>query len=537
VIPVLTADEMRRADQHAISQAGIPGRVLMENAGAAVARVVAERHPTASRIVVLCGRGMNGGDGFVVTRRLAARAQALLLGRRDDVTGDARHHLQECERAAPGRVTEVAAPEAWNGALARIEAADLLVDAVLGTGLRSAPNGLAALAIEAMRARLDAGVPVVAVDLPSGVPSDTGALDWAVAGATSTVTFAAPKRGHVLPPACDAVGELVVADIGIPSASVASAQPSLFLIEERDAARAFPRRPRSANKGDFGHVLIVAGSVGKAGAAALAAGGALRSGVGLVTVATPEPCLATVAGFRAEIMTEPLAVTGTGGLDPAGLQRLLALARERDAVVLGPGLGQDEGTRELVRRFVRECPVPLVIDADGLNALAPLGDEGRSLLRARGAATILTPHPGEMARLLDGKTAEVQRARAESALALARETGAIVVLKGERTLVAEPGGRAAVSSTGNPGMATGGTGDVLAGITGSLLARHGALLAATAAPFVHGRAGDLVAAQIGEEGLVAGDLIEVLPEAIESVRRAADGAPPGGAGGVRFASS
>src|SRR4029453_13637681 len=202
---------MRRADRHAISEAGIPGTVLMENAGAAVARVVAERHPAASRIVVLCGRGMNGGGGFVLQRRLPARAQALLLGRRDDVTGDARHHLQECERAAPGRVTEVAAAEAWKGALARIEAADLVVDAVLGTGLRSAPNRRAAPRHGVAR-RLEAGVPVVAVDLPSGVPSDTGALDWEVAGATSTVTFAAPKRGHVLPPARDAVGEPVVAD-------------------------------------------------------------------------------------------------------------------------------------------------------------------------------------------------------------------------------------------------------------------------------------------------------------------------------------
>ena len=189
-----------------------------------------------------------------------------------------------------------------------------------------------------------------------------------------------------------------------------------------------------------------------------------------------------------------------------------------------------------MRRFVRECPVPLVIDADGLNALAPLGDAGRALSRARGAATILTPHPGEMARLVDGKTADLQRARAEAALALARETGAIVVLKGARTLVAEPGGRAAVSPTGNPGMATGGTGDVLAGVTGSLLARHGALLAATAAPFVHGRAGDLAAARLGEEGLVAGDLIEALPLAIESVRTAAGGRPSG-AGGASFASS
>ena len=197
----------------------------------------------------------------------------------------------------------------------------------------------------------------------------------------------------------------------------------------------------------------------------LAAGGALRSGVGLVTVATPAPCLEVVATARAESMTEPLAVTGTGGLDPAGLAHLVSLARERDAVVLGPGLGQDDATRELVRRFVRECPVPLVIDADALNALAPLGAEGRALLR-RPAATILTPHPGEMARLVERPTAALQRDRAGAALGLAQETGVIVVLKGERTLVAEPGGSVAICPTGNPGMATGGTGDVLAGIVG-----------------------------------------------------------------------
>ena len=319
---------MRRADRHAISEAGIPGAVLMENAGAAVARAggrALSRRRAA--IVVLCGRGMNGGDGFVVTRRLAARAQALLLGRREDVTGDARHHLEECERAAPGRVTEVAAAEAWKGALARIEAADLVVDAVLGTGLRSAPNGLAALAIEAMRARLEAGVPVVAVDLPSGVPSDTGALDWAVAGATSTVTFAAPKRGHVLPPACDAVGELVVADIGIPPASIAAAAPSLFLIEDRDAALAFPRRSRSAHKGDFGHVLVVAGSVGKTGAAVLAAGGALRSGAGLVTVATPEPCLAIGGGVPRRDHDGAARRDGHGRPRPRRARRVCSLSR------------------------------------------------------------------------------------------------------------------------------------------------------------------------------------------------------------------
>ena len=264
--------------------------------------------------------------------------------------------------------------------------------------------------------------------------------------------------------------------------------------------------------------------MGKTGAAVLAAGGALRSGCGLVTVATPEPCLPIVAAARAEAMTEPLPATAGGGLDEAALPRLLDLAAARDAVVLGPGLGQDPGTRALVRAFVRACPVPLVIDADGLNALAPAGGEAGDLgaLR-RETPTILTPHPGEMARLAGRRAAEVQRERPGTAVGLARETGAIVVLKGERTLVAEPAGRAAIAATGNPGLATGGTGDVLAGVVGSLLARHGALLSATAAVVVHGRAGDLAARERGEEGLTAGDVVEALPAAIESLRRGAGG--------------
>ena len=264
-------------------------------------------------------------------------------------------------------------------------------------------------------------------------------------------------------------------------------------------------------------MLVVAGSVGKTGAAVLAASGALRSGVGLVTVATPAPCLPLVASARPELMTEALAVTGSGGLDPSGLDRLLALAADRDSAVLGPGLGQDAATRELVRAFARACPVPLVVDADGLNALAPLGADAKANLR-RPAPTILTPHPGEMARLLGRTTADVQRDRPSAATGLAGRTGAIVVLKGERTLVAEPNGRAAIVPCGNPGMATGGTGDVLAGVVGSLLARHGALVAATAAAYVHGRAGDLAAERWGEEGLTAGDLAEALPLAIERIR-------------------
>ena len=528
MIPVLTAEEMRQADRRTIEEIGLPGAVLMENAGAAVARLVEERFAGARRVVVLCGRGNNGGDGFVVARRLGGRARAFLLGPREGVLGDARTHLLACERSG-GRVSVVPDVATWAAALREVEASDLIVDAVLGTGLRAAPTGLARDAVAAIQGRFDAGVPVVAVDLPSGVPSDGGALDWPAVFATVTVTFAAAKRGHVLPPACHHVGALVVADIGISAESLAAAEPSLFLLEDRDAAGAFPMRRRDAHKGDFGHVLIVAGSLGKTGAAVLAAGGALRAGAGLVTVATPEPCLPVVAAARAEAMTEPLPATPGGGLDEAALPRLLDLAAERDAVVLGPGLGQEPGTRALVRAFVRACPVPLVIDADGLNALAPAaGEPGDLDALRRTAATVLTPHPGEMARLVGRPTAEVQRSRPESAAALARETGAVVVLKGERTVVAEPSGRAAVASAGNPGLATGGTGDVLAGVVGSLLARHGALLSATAAVVVHGRAGDLVARERGEEGLTAGDVVEALPGAIESIRR--------GAGGGRSAS-
>jgi ADP-dependent NAD(P)H-hydrate dehydratase / NAD(P)H-hydrate epimerase len=522
VIPVLTAEEMRRADRRTIEDVGLPGPVLMENAGAAVARLVEERFPDRRRIVVVCGRGNNGGDGFVVSRRLLGRgAETLLLGASDGVKGDARIHLLAFERSG-GRVLEVEDGEAWAAARTIVEGADLIVDAVLGTGLSSAPSGLAAEAIAAILARHEAGVPVVAVDLPSGLPSDTGVVEWPCVRATVTVTFGAPKRGLVLPPACDRVGELVVADIGISAESLSHAGPKLFLLEDRDVGGAFPLRRPEAHKGDFGHLLVVAGSIGKTGAAALAAGAALRSGAGLVTVATPEPCLAIVAAARAEIMTEPLPATKSGGLAEGGLSRLLELVKDRDAVVLGPGLGQDPQTRALVQAFVPACPVPLVLDADGLNALAA-GDARTLDALTRRAPTVVTPHPGEMGRLVRRSAADVQRERVETAVAFARATGAVVVLKGERTLVAEPEGRAAVTATGNPGMATGGTGDVLAGVIGALVARHGALLAATAGVMVHGRAGDLAARVRGEEGMTAGDVLEALPAAIEQVRRAAGG--------------
>jgi NAD(P)H-hydrate epimerase len=518
--PVLTAAEMRDADRRTIEEVGLPGAVLMENAGAAVARAIRDRFPAARRVVVLCGKGNNGGDGFVVARELLARKPSVFLcGPRAEVRGDARAHLGVYERSG-GVVREVLDDAGWAAVRPEVLGADLIVDALLGTGLSQAPSGLVGQAIRDVAERPQPErSPLVAVDIPSGLSSDGGETPWPSLAAALTVTFAAPKYGLVLPPACERAGELVVADIGIPRSLLEGAQ--LWVLEPSDAALVFRARDPGAHKGTFGHLLVVAGSVGKTGAAVLAATAALRTGVGLVTVATPAAALPAVAAGRAELMTEPLPTDSTGTLDAGAVSRALALAKERDAVVLGPGLGQESGTRAFVRDFVRRCPSPLLVDADGLNALAPSAKEkGATDALRRSSPTLVTPHPGEMARLAGSSAAEVQRRRLETARAFAMETGAVVALKGQRTLVARPDGRAAVNPTGNPGMATGGTGDVLSGIAGALLARGcDAWTAATAGVYLHGLAGDEAAARMGQESLVAGDLIDHLPHAFRALER------------------
>jgi ADP-dependent NAD(P)H-hydrate dehydratase / NAD(P)H-hydrate epimerase len=520
MIPVLTAAEMGQADRRTIEENGVPGAVLMENAGAAVAAAIRERYPEARHPLVLCGRGNNGGDGFVVACRLLdLEPTVYLAGSRSDTKGDARLHLMAYEKLG-GTVNELPDIDAWEAARPVVEAAGLVVDALLGTGLRDAPSGLMARIIGDL-AKAPGSAPIVSVDVPSGLPSDGGEVAWPTVRPALTVTFAAPKHAHVLPPACDRVGEMRVADIGIPADVLTGTGTRLWLLEAEDAARAYPPRAPNAHKGTFGHVLIVAGSMGKSGAAILSACGALRAGAGLVTVATPAPALPLVAAGRPEIMTEPLSVGGGGGLDGDALARALALGKDKDAVVLGPGLGQDAATRDFVRRFVAGCGAPLVIDADGLNALAVEAAGAASALSRREGATVVTPHPGEMARLIGSKPAEVQRRRLDVARTLAADSRAVVVLKGHRTLVADPDGRVAVNPTGNPGMATGGTGDVLSGILGALLARGCTpWVAATAGVYVHGLAGDAAARRLGQESLLAGDVIDALPAAIRSLGHA-----------------
>jgi NAD(P)H-hydrate epimerase len=433
------------------------------------------------------------------------------VGRLADVDGDARVNLEALRRAGE-TVAEAADPasEAFGRLGTDLARAEVVVDALLGTGVRGKATGAIAAAIEAING---AGRPICARDQPSGLPSDGQAPEGAVVRARVTVTFGLPKLALFLPPGMAHAGQVELADLGIPRAWLAEGIRA-GLLEAVDARAALPLRPPEAHKGSYGHLLVVAGSLGKTGAAALACRGALRSGTGLVTCAVPGSQQPVVASLLSEAMTEPLAETDARTLSAKAVERIVELASRMDAVAVGPGVGLDPETQAAVRVLVRDVPRPMVVDADALTALT-----GRSgLCRDAPAPRMLTPHPGEAARLLGCDIAEVQADRVGSARRLAAESGAVVALKGARTVVAEPDGHVALNPTGNPGMATGGTGDVLTGIAGGLLAQGVALAhALRAAVYLHGLAGDLAAEARGEAGLVAGDLADAVPAAIRRV--------------------
>ncbi|MBI2217890.1 MAG: NAD(P)H-hydrate dehydratase [Candidatus Rokubacteria bacterium] len=500
---------MRAVDRRAITELGISGSVLMEHAGRGAAQVMLRTWPALPRarrpVVIVCGKGGNAGDGFVVARHLkrhGVRVAVLLTAPAAEIHGDAGHKLGEMRRARIRPVLvedDTAAREAFRHA-------ELVVDALLGTGTRGAPTGLVARMIEAINA---SGRPVVALDVPSGLPALGDGPAGPVVRATLTTTFAGVKRGLVMGPAGAAAGRIEVVPIGIPPAEV-SRGITTFLLEPDDVARHFPPRRREAHKGDFGRLLIVAGSVGKTGAAALAARAAMRSGAGLVTVAAPASQQPVVAALLLEAMTEPVPETGGKTIAASALAVLQDLARARDAVAIGPGIGLNEETASVARALAGHLAKPLVIDADGLTALA-----GHiHLVRKAPAARCLTPHPGEMARLLGRSTADVQRDRLQAARDCAERADAHVVLKGATSVIAHPDGRTVLNPTGNPGMASGGTGDVLTGMVGAFLARGlPADAALECAVYLHGRAGDLAAEGVGHEALIASDVIEALPSA------------------------
>jgi len=514
---ILTAAQMREVDRITSEELGIPSLLLMENAGISVVRVMEERfRPLAGhRIAILCGKGNNGGDGFVVARQLwmrGLRPQVVLLADPGAIRGDARVNYDAlCKFGCQPRV--VRDTKDWTAVKPDLLAATLLVDAILGTGLSGPVEGFLGEVLRDLNSSFG-HLPLVAVDIPSGLPNDTGAPVGESLDADLTVTFTAPKIGQIFPPNCERVGALAVCPIGTPPEVYEErAEFYLNLITPGEIARFARPRPRAAHKGDFGHVLVVSGSRGKTGAAAMTGEAALKIGAGLVTVATAESALPVVAGFVPELMAEPLAETDAGSISARALEygRFQKLLESKDVLAMGPGLSTHPDTVAFVRRVVREFQVPAVLDADALNAFA--GEP--KLLEGRKAPLVLTPHPGEMARLAGVSTAEVQANRVELARRLATERGVFIVLKGFRTLVATPQGQVYVNPTGNAGMATGGTGDVLTGFIAGLMAQFAEEPLADvlcAAVYVHGLAGDLALPETGEKALVATDLIRRLPQ-------------------------
>jgi len=512
---VLTAEQMRKVDQVTMER-GIPGLVLMENAGHRVVEVMAEefRPLSAHRIVVFCGKGNNGGDGFVVARQLFTRIRpkalwVVLAGDPAELKGDAAANYQMLR--ACGCPVHQDLP--WEA-----RSATIVVDALLGTGLSGPARGRMLELIDL----INQGFPeakVVAVDIPSGLSSDTGQLLGPAVRADVTVTFTAPKVGHVLPPACDYVGRLYVRPIGSPPELYEQDDSiQLSLVEPAEFRLLFAPRPPGAHKGTFGHVLVVAGSRSKPGAAAMTGLGALRAGAGLVTVATAESAAPVVMAHAPELMIEPLPETSGGAISREAAGRLFEkVLPGKTVVALGPGLGTEPPTVELVRRLVMECELPMVVDADGLNALAGWSFQAKQF-------RVLTPHPGEMARLLGTTTRQILEDRLGQARQLAANTGCLVVLKGQRTIIAQPDGRAWVNPTGSPALATGGSGDILTGLVAGVLAQHPGqkLQAVLAGVYLHGLCGELAARRWTEFCVKATDLLESLPDAIRAVTHLPD---------------
>jgi ADP-dependent NAD(P)H-hydrate dehydratase / NAD(P)H-hydrate epimerase len=502
---IVSAAEMREIDRATSDRFGVSSLTLMENAGAAVADFVIAQYASARRIAVIAGKGNNGGDGFVAARKLLDKGREvrlLLLGEPSELKGDA---AQMYSRLPIKAILVREVRELESG----IADCDLVIDAILGTGFRPPVKGLYAEAIAAINR---SAIPVVAVDIPSGADSDaTREQPGTIARADAVVTFTAPKPAHIFTRLTS--GPTIIAPIGSPAEAVVS-NAQMNLITGKDIAPLIAPRPPESNKGNYGHVLVIGGSMGKAGAAAMAGMSALRVGAGLSTVATAKSVLATVAGFHPELMTEPLDETEAGSISMRALEygRMDSLAEKKTVLAIGPGISRQDETAEFVRTIVRKYSNAIVLDADGLNAF-----EGKSeLLTGKGRSLVITPHPGEMARLSGLTVPDIQQDRVNVARSFAQQHHLVVVLKGHRTIVAFPDGNLWVNTTGNPGMATGGTGDILTGMVAGFMAQYPDRIAEAviAAVHLHGLAGDVARESMGEQSLVATDLVRALPEAI-----------------------
>jgi NAD(P)H-hydrate epimerase len=517
---LVTAKEMRELDRLTIEEYGTPGHILMERAGAGATEALLEAFPHVRKasVLVVAGKGNNGGDGFVIARllrRKGIKCEVVLAAKRAEVKGDALRNLTAFLRLR-GRVTEVTEPAQLDLVQDKLGRCGLVVDALLGTGLNSPVQGLMAALIDLINA---SGVPVVAVDIPSGLDSDKGEPLGTAVQAELTVTFGYPKLGQIADASEAYVGRLVVVDIGVASEAVATVKPQTTLLTQEEVGALVRGRRRAAHKGDFGHLLVLAGARGKSGAALLCGSAALRVGTGLVTLAGPSSLNSVFSSALIEAMTIPFPEQPDGSLslDEGAITQAL---QGKSAVAFGPGIGVSSETIGLTRWLLAHSDKPLVIDADGLNCLAT--DVG--ILQTTREPVILTPHPGEMARLVNTSNADVQSRRLEVARSFAAQHRCYLVLKGAHTVIAAPDGRAWINATGNPGMASGGMGDVLTGILGGLLAQgYPPEEACILGVFLHGYTGDLAAQEKGEAGILARDLIERLPGGLRALRQAALG--------------
>jgi NAD(P)H-hydrate epimerase len=514
---ILTTAQMREADRRTIEEIGIPGRVLMESAGRTVVRKMCRAIPELSMhpVEVVCGKGNNGGDGLVVFRYLATQGysvRAWVLAPLESLSGDAKANLDAALKLGLP-VQSVPDEPSLSRAFSSFSEDCVVVDAILGTGLTSAARGLPEIAIHLIN---QISAFKVAVDVPSGLSSDSGAVPGAAVDADLTVALAAPKLCHMLPPACFLIGQLEIVDIGIPRQVLEAVGSDLETVELDDLSMLLePRRPDS-HKGSFGHLLVVAGSVGKTGAAIMAAHAALRTGVGLVTVASPARALPMMTPALPEAMWEPLDETAAGALAVSALSRVLDLLDGKTALALGPGVGRHPETVSFVKNLVTQAKLPTVVDADGINAFE---DDIAAIPPDRPLA--FTPHPGEAARLLACTPKDIQRDRLAAIRQLTAQSRAFAAIKGYRTLIGEPSGRVHVNLTGNAGMASGGTGDVLTGVVGSFLAQGFDVPdALRLGAYLHGLSGDLAADELGEIPLTATDLIRKLPSAIQCLTSA-----------------
>lgn len=511
---LLKASEMKEADRYTIEKVGIPGMVLMENAGVAVVNALNEAFPPEDgrKIIVFCGKGNNGGDGFVAARHLLLGGDdvdVVLLGKRDQLSGDAAMNMKIADRLGVS-IEEITGIEDMEKSGIRLDDYDIIVDALLGTGIQKSAEGLYSYVIELINSAVSF---VVSIDIPSGLNADVGKLIGPAVEADLTVTFGYPKICHILPPAEQYCGELVVADICIPDEAVHFEKTKREVLTPDLLEGIVQPRESDSHKGDYGHLLVIAGSIGKLGASAMTARSASISGAGLVTVASPVSCVPIIQSK----LTEEMAV----GLDDEGKGFFIeknadaaALIDGSTAFAIGPGIGRESETVKFIRRLLPLLKAPVVLDADGINAFT--GFTG--IFSSLNVPLILTPHPGEFARLTGLEVSYIQENRLETAAEFAQKWRAYVVLKGFRTVVASPDGSVYVNMTGNPGMAKGGSGDVLTGVIGGLLAVGAEPLdAALLGVYLHGLAGDIAAEEINPVSITAGDLIDALPIAFDMV--------------------